>query len=236
MLSHNSIPTTYHGTGIAGIAFGENARYLPRETFEKPLIIDVPAARILQEAGIDTGITAFGDRCSVTQEQFLAEDAYIFKHGTDVPFAFRLTLSENAQIESLWHCAGGTIPGSYTYENAEGHRFLVLCADCYNWDKDFAVSYARQSQIQSFLQRNGCVLPAVVTGAPDLYILCKQDENHLAIGFFNCFADSVQPLRLQLDDSYTKCSCFRCTGTVEENALRIDQLGAYEWCYILLEK
>ena len=236
MLSHNSIPTTYHGTGVAGIAFGENARYLPREAFAKPLIIDVPAARILQEAGIDTGITAFGERCSVTQEQFLAEDAYIFKHGTDVPFAFKLTLSENAQTESLWHRADNTTaPASYTYENGQGHKFLVLCADCYNWDKDFSVSYARQSQILSFLQRNGCVLPAVVTGAPDLYILCKQDGKRLAIGFFNCFADSIEPLTAQLDAPYTKSEFFRCHGAADGNTLRIEKLPAFEWCYVILE-
>lgn len=237
MLSHNSIPTTYHGTGIAGIAFGENARYLPREAFAKPLIIDVPAARILQEAGIDTGITAFGDRFSVTQEQFLAEDAYIFKHGTDVPFAFQLTLSENARIESLWHRADNTTaPASYTYENGQGHKFLVLCADCYNWDKDFSVSYARQSQILSFLQRNGCVLPASVTGSPDLYILCKQDGKRLAIGFFNCFADSIEPLTAQLDAPYTKSEFFRCHGSADGNTLRIEKLPAFEWCYVILER
>ena len=184
-----------------------------------------------------TGITAFGERFSVTQEQFLAEDAYIFKHGADIPFAFRLMLSEKAGVESLWHCADGTTaPASFTYTNAQGHRFLILCADCYNWDKDFSVSYARQSQILSFLQRNGSSLPAVVTGSPDLYMLCKQDGNHLAIGFFNCFADAVQPLRVQLDAAYTKCSRFRCEATLDENLLQINKLSAYEWCYVVLER
>ena len=237
LLSHNSIPTVYKGTGCAGIAFGENARYLPPDVFEKPLILDVPAARILQEAGIDTGITAFGDRFSVLQEQFLAEDAYIFKHGADIPFAFRLTLSKKAEVESLWHCADGTTaPSSFTYKNRQGHRFLILCADCYDWDRDFSVSYARQSQILSFLERNGSVLPAQVTGCPDLYLLCKQDENRLAIGFFNCFADSIQPLTVRLDGSYTSCRCFRCDGAVDGDILRIDKLSAYEWCYVLLER
>ena len=146
-------------------------------------------------------------------------------------------MSENAQIESLWHRADNTTaPASYTYENGQGHKFLVLCADCYNWDKDFSVSYARQSQILSFLERNGSVLPAQVTGCPDLYLLCKQDENRTAIGFFNCFADSIQPLTVRLDGSYTGCRCFRCDGAVDGDILRIDKLSAYEWCYVLLER
>lgn len=237
LLSHNSIPTVYHGTGCAGIVFGEDARYLPEAAFDKPLILDVPAARILQEAGIDTGITAFGPRFSVLQEQFLTEDAFILKHGPDRPFAFRLTLAESAKVESLWHSAdGATTPASFTYVNSQGHRFLVFCADCYDLDKDFSACYARQNQLLSFLKGNSAALPAVITGAPDLYLLCKQDENRLAIGFFNCFADAVEPLQVQLSGDYSRCHCFRCNGTVDKNALQIDKLSAYEWCYVLLEK
>jgi hypothetical protein len=237
LLSHNSIPTVYHGTGCAGIAFGEDARYLPEAAFEQPLILDVPAARILQESGIDTGITAFGPRFSVRQEQFLTENAFIIKHGPDRPFAFRLSLAESAKVESLWHSTDGTTaPASFTYVNPQGHRFLILCADCYDWDKDFSASYARQTQLLSFLQENGATLPAATAGAPDLYLLCKQGENRLAIGFFNCFADAVEPLQVQLSCNYSRCHCFRCDGTVDGNVLQIDKLSAYEWCYVLLEK
>ena len=232
LLSHNSIPTVYAGTGVAGIAFGENARYLPPEAFGKPLILDIPAARILAENGIDTGILEFGERCSVRQEQYFSETVYIQKHGVDIPFAYSVKLSPEARVESLWHLSSGRAPASYTYQNAHGHRFLVFCADGYDWEKDFYANYARQKQLLNFLPD----LPVAVTGQPELYLLCKQAEGRLAVGLFNCFADSIAPLTIHLAETYHSCRPFRCHAALDGATLRIEQLAAYEWCYLLLEK
>ena len=78
-------------------------------------------------------------------------------------------------------------------------------------------------------------MPIVCKGNPELYILCKQNGSKLTIGFFNCFADSVEPLTAQLNTRYTKAEFFRCHGAVDGNTLRIEKLPAYEWCYAILE-
>ena len=56
MLTSSAIPTVYEGEGLCGIAFGENAKYLPETAFAKGLILDVTAAEILQAKGIDVGL------------------------------------------------------------------------------------------------------------------------------------------------------------------------------------
>ena len=237
LLSHNSIPTTYAGAGCAGIAFGENAQYLPGSALKKPLIIDLPAARILQEMGIDTGISSFGHRFVTVQEQFPNMQVTVCKHGGARPYAYDPTLSPNAHVQSHWLKPDGTLsPASYTYENKNCQRFLVFCADCFDWDADFYANYARQDQIFDFLQENGADLPVVCKSNPDLYILCKQDSSKLTIGFFNCFADSIEPLAAQLNARYTKAAFFRCHGAVDGNTLRIEKLPAFEWCYVVLER
>ena len=57
LLSDNTIPTIYQGNDGVGIAFGENARNLPDEAFSNGLILDIRAARILMEKGVDVGIS-----------------------------------------------------------------------------------------------------------------------------------------------------------------------------------
>lgn len=237
LLSHNSIPTVYHGAGCAGIAFGENARYLQESALGKPLIIDIPAARILQERGIDTGIQTIGQRFLTGQEKYPAMQATVCKHGGKQPYAYDVALSPDATVQSLWLMPNGTYtPASYTYENKDGHRFLVFCADCFDWDEDFYGNYARQDQLLAFLQEHDAPLPIVCKGNPELYVLCKQNGAKLAIGFFNCFADSIEPLTAQLNARYTKAEFFRCHGAVEGNTLRIEKLPAFEWCYAILER
>ncbi|MBR5528515.1 MAG: hypothetical protein IKV97_05865 [Clostridia bacterium] len=59
-LSSCSIPTVYEGCGICGIVFDENARNLPLEALENGLILDIAAAEILTERGIDVGLESIG--------------------------------------------------------------------------------------------------------------------------------------------------------------------------------
>ena len=41
VLSHNAIPSVYEGSGVTGMAFGENGRHLPAEALEKGMILDI---------------------------------------------------------------------------------------------------------------------------------------------------------------------------------------------------
>ena len=61
ILSANAIPTVYEGLGVTGIVFGENAYAMTDGCFENGLIIDLLAAKILNDKGIDVGIESFGE-------------------------------------------------------------------------------------------------------------------------------------------------------------------------------
>ena len=77
MLAACGVPTTYSGNGLCGIAFGENARYLESSAWEKGLILDASAARILSERGIDvfagSAIFPKHNRTRNTSEKMLSE-------------------------------------------------------------------------------------------------------------------------------------------------------------------
>ncbi|MBO5070928.1 MAG: hypothetical protein J6C37_11295, partial [Roseburia sp.] len=62
--------TVYEGLGAAGVAFGENVKYIPGDALRNGLILDARAAAILTERGVDVGIIAVGEQTSVTEEHF----------------------------------------------------------------------------------------------------------------------------------------------------------------------
>ena len=131
MLSCNSIPTVYEGDGICGIAFDENARELPLTALKRGLILDLGAAEILTERGVDVGLTdvisplADGNSSIVVgfEEHFLNSDNRISIKGAAV---YNIVVAKNAEVLSDIETNNGKIPLSYRYENANGQRFLVL--------------------------------------------------------------------------------------------------------------
>ena len=54
-LNANSIPRTYEEDSVK-VVFGENGKYIPEEALSDGLILDIVAARLLQQRGIDVGI------------------------------------------------------------------------------------------------------------------------------------------------------------------------------------
>lgn len=238
-LSHNSIPVAHRGFGCAGIVFGENARALPTAALDKPLMLDEHAARILQERGIDVGVAAFGARFTPVQEHFLTTDEYesVTDYGHKPPFASTVTPREGATVESEWILPdGSTRPASFTYRNADGQVFLVFCMDAFTAADEIYKNYSRQHQMLDFLARNGAHLPAAVSGNPDLYVLCKEDEDTLAVGFFNCFADAVDHATVTLDAPYREADFCRVSGSLSGNTLTIDHLSAFDWGFVKVKK
>ena len=77
MLAANAIPTVYEGAGVTGIAFGENAYALTDECFENGLIIDLLAAKILSDRGMDVGIECFGEKIPIRFQYVPDDDNYI---------------------------------------------------------------------------------------------------------------------------------------------------------------
>jgi hypothetical protein len=238
-LSHNSIPAAHRGLGCAGIAFGENARALDMSALEKPLIIDEHAARILMGKGIDVGIKSIGNRFKPVAEHYILTDEFenVTDYGHKPSFASNMELKNGAILLSEWiEPEGNRLPASFSYKNENGNVFLVLAMDAFTCSDEIYKNYSRQKQMFDFLEDCGVVLPAKCSGNPDLYVICKQNEDTLAVGLFNCFADSISNFNVELPSGYNSAEFFRSTGKLIGNELQIEHLGAFDWCYMVLRK
>lgn len=245
LLAWNSFPTTYAGTGCAGIAFGENARQLPKEAFEKPLILDMYAARALTDMGIDVGVKDFGEKCAFTLEYFpeMNEYARVFsfepKHKN---FAYHITLDDKAKVKSEYFSEDGNVPSVYTYENANGMKFVVynvVIDDTYGSGKpgdSYLRCYCRAPQLISALEEFGVKLPVKCVGNPNMYIMSKAADNgEKAVGFWNCFADYCSNVKVTLDKEYKEAEFIGCEGKLSGNELVINRINAFEFCFVSLK-
>ena len=235
VLAANTIPSVYTESGCAGIAFGENARHLPKSAFEKPLIIDIQAAKILTESGIDVGLESVGKAFSPMREFYPKFGEYTSIYEIS-PFAFEIEVKDTAVIESVFETNdNSTFPACYSYSGVNGN-FIV-----YTFRGDIAKeevwrNYCRPRQIAEILKKFNANLPFECYGNPDMYTICKQDNVSMAIGLWNCHADYASNLKLKTSVKYKKATFISCDGKFAEDEVIIDRIGAYEYAFILLEK
>ena len=108
------------------------------------------------------------------------------------------------------------IPAAFYYQNKDGFKFFVFAFDAYLNGEGMNRSYARSRQISDAVkQMTGKALPAYCYGNPDLYILTEKNENSMAVGLFNLFADSVLSPVVELDGKYSKISFINSNGRLE---------------------
>ncbi len=224
-LAYNTIPTVYEGSGVCGIVFDENARNLPAEALEHGLILDLAAAEILTERGIDVGIKTIGRATGGECERFIRDDNHILTRDAVI---YEVTLNKKAEILSDAETPGGTFPVSYRYENANGNRFLVLNINTRSKKDNLLKHYARSRQYAEIIPwLGGQKLPAYLYGNPALYIQCKQDETALAVGLWNFFADPVLSPVVQLVESYSEVTCINCNGRIEKNQVFLSEIPPF---------
>lgn len=229
-LACNSIPTVYEGEGACGIVFDENARSLPTSALKNGLILDISAANILVDRGIDVGLENINEVISDTsgsilasmEEHFLSNDNYISIQGT---CSYNITVNKKAEILSDIKTESGIIPLSYRYENADGNRFLVLNVNSRRDSSSMLKHYARGRQIADNVPwLSGNKLPAYVYGHPSLYMQCKQGENSMSVGLWNFFADiAISPV-VELGKTYSDIRFINCNGRLENDKVYLDDI------------
>jgi|LSQX01.2.fsa_nt_gb hypothetical protein len=231
--SWNCIPTVYEGRGIAGIAFDENARHLPDCAFENGLIIDIAAAKILHSKGVDVGIENFGDMVKAGDEKFLKSGNKILTGGISV---CDIKLNTKAEILSETITENCAIAMSYRYENADGHRFLVLNMNTREliYSNHFTINplrhYDRGRQIVDNIKwLSGQTLPATCVGHPSLYMQCKEGNGALAVGLWNAWADEVISPEIKLNKRYNEISFINCTGSLYGDVVRLSDISAFDF-------
>ena len=231
-LTANSIPSVYEGAGVCGIAFGEDARTLPREALQKGLILDAEAALILKDRGVDTGIESAGPPFAAGKEYFLAA-GYPVGHAGD-PLARTLTLAKEAKVLSVYETADGTeLPLSYEYENAAGQRFLVFAFESLFASQSWMRCYLRASQVNAFAASAGDGLPAYCPGCPELYLLAKRRGNRIAVGLWNLFPDPIDAPRVQLAATVSTVEGVNCRAVPDGSAVALTDIPAY--CFAFFE-
>lgn len=234
MLAALSFPTVYRGAGCAGIVFGENARHLPSAALEKPLILDIPAARILGEQGIDTGLASFDGLCGTRRVRFAEEAENVNVHTTNDGLC-RVTAKDGVCVRGTFSEGGAEHPFLMTYENASGQRFVLLAFDAELVSEDVWRDYTLGVMLHRILTEMGTPVPVQCTGNPDLYVLAKEDASGLAVGFFNCFADYVTHAEVRIPGRWKNPRFFGCTGTLTADGVILDHIPAYGYAYLTLE-
>ena len=224
-LAYNTIPTVYEGDGICGIVFDENARNLPLKALQNGLIIDIAAAEILTERGIDVGLKDIGSAVKGTEEHFLCDHNHILTNGIT---AYHITIKDSAEILSDMETDQGMVPISYRYENADGRRFLVLNINTRSSADNILKHYARSRQYAEQIQwLSGRKLPAYVYGHPALYMQCKKDKDSLAVGLWNFFADTAIEPMVELAESYSEIEFLNCHGKLSGNKVYLSDIPPF---------
>lgn len=236
MLAQTSVPTTYYGEGVCGIAFGENVKMVPREAFKKGMILDVEAARLLEEQGIDVGLVSVGKTVNVIEENFETQNEYALGSYQ----AHLIELKEGAKADSfICYYDDETSsmqqsPCAYYYENKEGEQFFVFAFEGYFNSDTMYRSYARSKQLEQAVKAFfGNNLPAYSYGNPDLYLMCKVQDGAMAVGLWNCFADGIETPVITLDKEYSEIRFINCEGKLEGNQVTLSYMepfsfGAFE--------
>lgn len=233
-LTYNSIPTVYEGQGITGAVFGENARHLPENAFDKGLILDIKAAEILWEKGIDTGVSHFGEKTAAGTYEFFYNGNRIAAMGANIR---RITLNEKTEILSFTEKDGEKIPMSFRFINENGQRFFVLniISDINN--PSVLRHYERNRQYtENTPWLSGERLPAAVHGHPALYMQCKEDKNTLVTGLWNFFSDIVFSPEITLDGTYTDIEFINCTGELTGDKVILSDIPAFGFAGFSVKK
>ncbi len=241
LLSSCGIATAYAPhTGVAA-AFGDSGRTIPL-TDRAGFILDYPAACAMMKRGVDVGLIS-GEPASVPMtEHFISANDSVLLDGCvrySAPSHFhKCILAPATQVESVFPQENGSIPASYTYENAAGQRFLVFLFDgiAVKSNSALSCSYYRQAQILAFCRRVGAPLPAACCKNPEFYLICKEDENQLAIAFCNFSLDYIADAVIELSRDCRNAQFLGCTGRLENGNIIIDHIPAWGFGAVILDR
>ena len=228
LLADNTVPITYGEDAEVFAVLGENARALPENIRKKHLILDVRAAKILTEQGIDVGLERVGESilpdllCYVDQNEYLPSD-----YGAHSAYA--ITPRDGARVVIRSQGGAEEYVDAYAYENADRQRFLVFAFDAAFWGAHRFRSYAMQKLLYCEIETmTGGVLPAKCVGNPDLYLLTKRGaDRSLAVGLWNFFADECMNTTVELDREYHEIEWVNGTGRLIGNRVELDVVAPY---------
>lgn len=214
LLCDCGIPMSYDGSEIT-VCFGENAKYLTESQRRGALILDVPAALILRDSGLDTGLLSASSLDVHPSFEYFPDYGERVVSGSSEGL-FRVTVNANAKILSEFDI-GTNIPSVYRFENASGQHIAVICADMSlaRNNESLRRSYCRSRQMAELLRLMRPDFPALCPGHPDLYMLAKDGGDSLSVGLWNFFEDPVFSPEITLGGRYSRAEFINCSGTLD---------------------
>lgn len=236
LLSWNSIPTSYEEQSDYPLfIMGENARYIDVSRITQGAILDVPAARILRERGIDTGLIS--DRIEeMDMEYYIKHDdsVLVSSHTRKRGVFYRIECNEKAEVWSTF--TPDNTPASYFYENKNGQKFYVLAFDqlgtiAKGRVKNYSNSYYRQADINEAIQKiSGKRLPAFCAKNPNLYLLSSKNDKALSVALANVYFDELLSPIIELDKEYTHIRFLGCSGKLEGDKVHLSDISPFGFC------
>ena len=233
ILVNNAIPITYEREGKPFFIMGENAWYVKEDELANGALLDISAAKILSERGIDVGLMSV-EEAAVIGETYLAENDTIT--GLEGMELYKIACSEKAVVETRF--VPQNTPGSYRYENAKGQRFFVISCSLMREDfgrvtdnPNYTTNYYRKAQLVSAIEWvSGKKLAAKTTAkCPDLYTIVSEDQEQkaLSVAVMNAYTDDAFDIEFTLDKVYKEVRFVGCKGNMNGDKVRIDYMEPY---------
>lgn len=174
------------------------------------LILDAPAAKILNSRGFDiglqiTGITdepAFERYTDVLCGSHQNETIWLLSAGKGL--FYRAEATAGARILSCFtgKNPGWSSPAAVLYENGRGQRVMTYCFDLLKGfpGRQLLHNYARQEQLANavgWVMRKP--LAVSVNGMPNAHVICRSKGKELLIAVHNTHLDPAGQVTLRLD-------------------------------------
>lgn len=240
ILNDNSIPSHFEQYGPV-LVFGGDASLIDLDRLRDGAIIDLPAAKILQQRGVDVGIEKnLGVFEEDANDTYLTHiDPYLFHRSYEEYSALtktnihELALKSSATIVSYYSHGKNVCPGEYLYENELGYKFMVFPFDAQKEMETFGMfrNYYRQQQlVEAYKWIAGRPLDAVCLGHPDLYMMVKSDADSVVVGLWNFSLDPIDAPKVILSEEYTILETIGCEGKLDGDSVILSRLGAQEFC------
>lgn len=261
MARDNSLPVAYGAEGYASFIFGENGRHAAESDFRHGAILDAKAALLLHARGIDVGFESASLAELPNEEYFIpyGDKVLVENPNWDIPAKYyAFSLKKAAKVHSEFRFAESSVslqvqkkaearpfPACYTYENAARQKFVVYAFVAFSatprnvllpWVTGRFRNIYRQKQLTDLIAwAQGAPLPAVCTGNPDLYILCKKKGNELTVGLWNLYADTICGASVELNRAYETCEIVGGEGSVFGNKVVLkSEIKPYEFVILNL--
>ncbi|MEA4890645.1 MAG: hypothetical protein VB070_14405 [Clostridiaceae bacterium] len=223
-----SMPVTYGQTNMPAIIFGDGAAYADEAVIRNGAVIDITAAIILADRGIDTGISVLRQAISPSLEIYDRENERVYLNSVQ---AYDVVVKSGAKVLSQLY-DGKNHTGAFLYENCNGQKYLVYP---FAMQKNYSAhglvrNYCRQRQLIDCIKwLCGKNTLAICPGNPDLYMLVKSADGRLAVGLWNFFEDSVLDPVVHLSEPYSHVQGINCTCRVDGDKVYLSDIPSFSF-------